>query len=528
MPFPVYFALGRFPLPPEAVEKLESSNGELCHNLYYLGKRTQIKTSEGIKIAALGGVLDPDLDPAQSKDNYTPSCNVGDAEALRSANGADILITHTWPERIRKNSNVAFDCPADKTPLAHRSIAELSTALRPRYHFSNSSNTFYEREPFFHINPPDVQEDGFAVTRFISLASFGNPAKQKWIYAFSLDPTAAPPVTVPQGTTASPLALPPKAPRGMKRHNPDDPQTSNSFSRFSADSHPDHFHSRKKRRQPPPGPNECFFCLANPRLATHLVVSIGQEAYITTSKGPLTTKTTFPELGGEFPAHALIIPLPHVPTLAAIPEPETRQATLQEMQRLRDSLHQMLAHRAGGRLGAVTWEVRRAGGVHGHWQFLPIPVDMIRKGLVEVAFKVQAENEKYPPFVESGTADDDGDDGDCFKVWIWQPANPNDVAHEREDHTSDAMDVSASDASHGAINGANGHKSPGLQRGLTLPIDPSIRFDLQMGRRVLGKLLGLEDRTHWQECHQTEQEETAEATAFREAFKEFDFTLEGE
>lgn len=109
----MYFALGTNPLPAKVVEKLESNNGELCPNLYFLGKRTTIKTSEGIRIVALGGTLDPNLAVGTSKDNYTPFYSGGDASALKGANTADILITSEWPFGVETGSKVPLPTVTD-------------------------------------------------------------------------------------------------------------------------------------------------------------------------------------------------------------------------------------------------------------------------------------------------------------------------------------------------------------------------------------------------------------------------------
>jgi len=39
-------------------------------------------------------------------------------------------------------------------------------------------------------------------------------------------------------------------------------------------------------------------------------------------------------------------------------------------------------------------------------------------------------------------------------------------------------------------------------------------------------LMGLENRIDWRDCGQSELEETKDAEAFKEAFKDFDFALE--
>lgn len=45
------------------------------------------------------------------------------------------------------------------------------------------------------------------------------------------------------------------------------------------------------------------------------------------------------------------------------------------------------------------------------------------------------------------------------------------------------------------------------------------RFDLQLPRRILANVLGVEERMDWRSCIQTEEEEKADASAFRNAFE---------
>lgn len=451
---------------------------QLCTNLYYLAKRSTTKTSEGIKIVTLGGQLDETIIGGLSKEKYLPFHTVGDAKALYGANTADILLTACWPASIRAGSKVALpDGTSEPAGLEH--IADLCAHLKPKYHFSTSSNLFYEREPFFHMKTEESPNPRL-LTRFISLAAHGNAKKQKSLYAFSLQPSAEPPATLPPGTTASPFST-----RPSKRRAALDPEP---YTRFGGDTSSHHHNKRGRRdRQPPPGPGECFFCLANPNLATHLICSIGDEAYLTTAKGPLTTSTTNASSGLDFPGHVLLIPLAHTATLGLIPDLETRGSTHKEMERYKGALQTMVSRRSGDKIGAVTYEVSRAGGIHTHWQFLPVPGSLIRKGLVEAAFRVEAENLKYPPFQtrDPGVGETDGD---FFRVWIW--ASP--CGEEEE-----------------------------TAKCLMLPMDDSFRFDLQFGRRVLAKLLGLEKRLQWKDCAQDEEEEKMDVKRFNDAFKEF-------
>lgn len=495
---PTYFTLGKQPLPQQVLDKLESSDDEICSNLYFLGKRLITKTSEGLQIVTLGGSLDPEVTAGLSKDKHLPFHTEGDAKALHGANTADILVTSYWPTSVRSRSNIKLPEAAEEPP-PEQCVADLCSALKPRYHFSTSDQFFYEREPFFHLTK-DEQPDISSITRFISLAAFNNPAKQKWLYAFSIDPNSAPPVAMAAGTTATPFTT------SRKRQRI--PDQEESYSRFSGgnDYQDRHYRPHKRtKRAPPPGPEECFFCLSNPNLKTHLITSIANDSYLTTAKGPLSTSSTYPSL--DFPAHILIIPLSHSPTLVGITPAETKISTYKEMTRYRYALHSLLNSSSKGALGAVTWEVSRAEGIHDHWQFLPVPADLVKKGLVEAAFKVEAENEKYPTFKPKDIGDGTAEKADFFRVWVWRPA--------------EGVDATLS----GDEDGGEG-KGKGEEKSLILPLSAEFRFDLQFGRRVMAKLLGLEGRMNWRDCGQSDAEEKKDAEGFKAAFKRFDFSLE--
>ncbi|KAL3262526.1 hypothetical protein ABHI18_002691 [Aspergillus niger] len=503
VPLPTYFTLGSRPLPTRIIEAIESKD-EVCPNLYFLGRRGTLKTSEGVRLVSLGGTLDPD---SKSSEKYHPFYTESDARALYGAHQADILITHQWPKDIRVGSKAPFP-DTDSPPTEVQCVADLCSTLKPRYHLSSSSAFFWEREPFFHLPTEDTDNpDAKPLTRFISLAAYSKTTKTKWMYAFTLDPKAPPALTIPAGTTAPPFAPIPTKRKPLQSQR-------DSYHRFAVDDDHDNRPRKRRARAPPPGPDQCFFCLSNPNIATHLITSIGDEAYLTTAKGPLPTSKTYPSL--KFPSHMLIIPFSHSPTLSSISDPTSRQSTYAEMHRYRSALHSMLRHRANNSLGAVTWEVSRGNGIHIHWQFLPVPADLVRRGLVDAAFKVEAENLKYPRF-ESQSQPNDGDEsaepGDFFRVWIWEP--PQQAAASDTETGAEAQPENKEE---------DGNK--GSEKTLLLPLSPDFRFDLQFGRRVMAKLMGLEKRINWKDDVQSVQEEEADAVAFKEAFKEWDFTLE--
>jgi len=497
IPCPTYFTVGTIPLPASVVERIEKDE-EVAPNLSFLGKRSVIKTSEGVRIVTLGGMLDLNIVAGVSKEQHEPIHTEGDAKALRGANNADLLLTTMWPAEVWQNSSKAKELKIGAgTAPSSQTIAELCDVLKPRYHFAMSPGDFaFEREPFF--SDASTEEDknkGIALTRFISLAPWANTAKAKSMYAFTLNREAV--ITPPVGSTLTPFYRP----AVPKKRTADQAE----FSRFS-NGHNEHDQRRRRHqrreRSPPPGPDRCFFCLSNPNLPTHMVCSIGEDAYLATAKGPLPAADTFRKQGLEFPGHFIITPLTHAATLgaattAAAMSEEDAKRTFAEMGRFRDALQAMVAGATKRRLGAVTWEISRARNIHVHWQFLPVPADMVSKGLVEAGFKVVAEDMKLGKFAvkDFGTADEVP--GDYFRVWIW--------AEEDDEDAGGGAKV--------------------VRKSLLLPFDESVRFDLQFPRKVMAKLLGLEDRTFWQDVVQSEQEESADVAAFRKAFKDYDFTL---
>jgi hypothetical protein len=483
VPLPTYFTVGSHQMPKEAIDKLEQNDGELCPNLYYLGRRGALTTSEGVKIVALGGVLENSATlPPNVNEKYLSQYTEFDARTLAGSEHADILITHQWPKSITDGSKIAVD--TSTSPEGQQCLAELCSAVKPRYHFSSAAEFFFEREPFFHL-PSEDDPDIRHVTRFLNMGPSQNKTKQKWLYAFSLDPKVPQTTNLPAGTTVTPFQITP-----LKRR--DLPSQQESYSRFSRDD--DSGRPRKRMRRAAPGPSECFFCLSNPNVATHLITSIGSDCYLTTAKGPLPTLKTFLELG--FPGHMLILPLTHAPTFQAFDDEDSKVSTFKEMQRYRNALHTMLKERSNGQLGAVTWEVSRANGVHIHWQFIPVAAELIDRGLVETAFVVEADKLKYPKFIR-GNPEAVSEGGDYFRVWIWKPSEKPEKEQDESAETS-----------------------------LVLPLSRDFRFDLQFGRTVMAKILNLENRINWRDDTQSQEEEAADAEAFKKAFQKFDFSLE--
>lgn len=302
------------------------------------------------------------------------------------------------------------------------------------------------------------------------------------MYAFNLNLKET--AVAPPNTTPSPYA----ALSGKKRPH----ESSSTFFWGETPRHIDNHHGRKKGRhqesRPLPGPDSCFFCLSNPNLAKHLISSIGSESYITTAKGPLTTSSTnAPQL--NFPGHVLIIPFAHSSTLQAIDDAESKSSTVAEMQRYRSALEKMYESHG---CGTVTFEVVRRSGIHTHWQVVPISNEKIKQ--VQSAFVDMTKEEEGAEAAELRGAQDN-EQGDYLRVWVYYPKT---------------LVVADEDATHPIV----------------IPLKERVRFDLQFGRKVLAKVLSTPDRIHWKDCNQTMDDEIADVTAFKEAFKDFDFSLE--
>lgn len=491
VPVTTYFTVGTNALPDRIVERIAKDEGEICPNLHYLNKRSVTKTSEGVRIVTLGGILDPEIVGGQSKEQHLPFHTADDAKALRGANSADILLTTMWPSLIWNGSRLV--APFDRASMATSdAIADLCAGLKPRYHFCPSPDAFiYEREPFFH--PPKDPSSDPEVTRFISLAPFANAQKAKAMYAFSL---ATSPGPLPQGSTVSPFLT--RTDLSKKRAAASD----EGFSRFSnGDQNDQRFNRRRKgnkgQRLPPPGPDQCFFCLASQNAENHMVCSIGEDTYLATAKGPLTTSSTFEKYGIHCPSHMIIVPQEHVPSISrAAMAQEAADRTYAEMSRFREALQATVSKKSKHKLGGVTWEINRVASIHAHWQFMPVAADLITKGLVEAAFKVEAENLGLPGLVVKDFGISDEVPGDYVRIWIW---------YEDDGEGEDGGRI--------------------VNKSLLMRFDENVRFDLQYPRKVMAKLLVLEKRTVWQECTQTAEEESQDTAKFRETFHPWDFTM---
>ncbi|TFL07285.1 nuclear protein [Pterulicium gracile] len=246
-----------------------------------------------------------------------------------------------------------------------------------------------------------------------------------------------------------------------------------------ASSRPYDGHSNTRRGPPKEiTSDECWFCLSNPNLAKHLIVSIGSECYATLPKGQLVpTSTSESESSSEVPGggHVLIIPIAHYPTFPSIPA-EFSGPIMQDVTRYKSALRKLYAtYKSVG----VFFEVgrQRARGGHAHVQAVPVPASLSDK--VETTFLEEARRQGYD-LVED--ADETSGSG-YFKVEL-----------------------------------PDGRK-------LVHVIPDGAPFGLQFGREVVASILGQPQRSDWKVCVLSEDEDKADALNFKNAFQSFDPSL---
>ncbi|KAI6150609.1 CwfJ C-terminus 1-domain-containing protein-like protein [Pisolithus tinctorius] len=246
-------------------------------------------------------------------------------------------------------------------------------------------------------------------------------------------------------------------------------------------------HGERAKRGPPKeiGPDECWFCLSNPNLAKHLIVSIGTECYLTLPKGQIIP-TQSAAAGSNLSlvpggGHVLIVPIAHHPTYTSI-SPDIAPPIFEETERYKSALRNLYAEYGAA---AVFFEVGRLSskGGHAHIQAVPVPRGLQDK--VEEAFVSEghAQGIDFEPDAEGALEACNGGRHSYFRVDL-----------------------------------PDGRKMVHLMR-------PHAPFSVQFGRQVLVTLQNITDRLDWKACMLTEEEDKADVESFRTAFASFDPSL---
>ena len=133
---------------------------------------------------------------------------------------------------------------------------------------------------------------------------------------------------------------------------------------------------------------QCWFCLSNPAVAKHLIVSVGSECYLTLPKGQIIPTGEYAEgRPGDITAipgggHVLIVPIMHYGTYSSIPTDDS-PPIIDETNKYKSAVRSMYAKHG---CVPVAFEVSILSGKGGHSHIQIIPVPNRLKDRIEPAF----------------------------------------------------------------------------------------------------------------------------------------------
>ena len=245
---------------------------------------------------------------------------------------------------------------------------------------------------------------------------------------------------------------------------------------------------------------ECWFCLASPHVEKHLVVSIGNEAYLALPKG------------GVSDAHVLIIPIAHNDNLAT-----ASSALKNEINLFLKGLTALFATRSPPLYPLAFERVLRRGGrndvpLHTHMQVIGLPLEAALRATetftTEGKYK-QIVFEKVPEEIklEDAVRPEQGmSSATCEYLYIDSLAPIEDIAQVDSTISTEKKDTQF-------VHSRILHK-----------VTAGAKHPVQFAREVVCRLLSKPDRLEWKKCVTGQEKETEEASKFREEFLSFDFT----
>ncbi|KAK6053841.1 g-patch domain protein [Cooperia oncophora] len=236
---------------------------EFSSSVTYLGKRGILNTASGLQVAYLSGVEGPSSNSYQFNEEDVEELLIP-VRTQAGFLGVDVLVTSMWPAEVKGS----------------RLISRLASGLKPRNHR-------VLLEPAQHV------------TRFIGLAPFLNNKKQKWLYAFNIQPM--------RKMTREELTMQPPnssefpymgileefmAKEELKKKKSYDVVDRYRFDMSEEVEDKVDRGGRKRRQNDFPSGEKvpaapCWFCLSNVDVEKHLVVSVGDQCYAAMPKGPL-------------------------------------------------------------------------------------------------------------------------------------------------------------------------------------------------------------------------------------------------
>ncbi|PPQ66465.1 LOW QUALITY PROTEIN: hypothetical protein CVT26_011223 [Gymnopilus dilepis] len=595
-PLEFYIMQGEHPLPSQVVEKFAKTGGELCKNVFLMSKSGIITTANGLRIACLAGIYDPEIfSSAEAAPGFlSPYFSSHTVDRLLSntlAKGStatqksysslasiqasasssqliDILLTYEWPTTITQFSSTPLPDPK-LSSIGAPPLNDVVRKTKPRYHFAAGGGRpphFWEREPYVW------EDEQGRVARFISLGAFGGEApssgkKQRWFYAFNIEPASPVSEQVPRPANATENPFLGKAHKRpfdansggenfIFGNNHQQPQKRARTSKVNPESRLPgtsagaanllryrtsitvhaHFITDCPERTKPPENYICKVChepghfvrdcpTRDARGDTggrkpkpgYVCRACGSEDHyledcLVAKQGPVESErrggrrgppkeiarqiipTHSPAGHATVPGggHVLVVPITHYPTYSTIP-PDLAPPIVEETEQFKKALSSMYA-----KYGCVPviFEVGRlsAKGGHAHIQVVPIPSRL--KSKVEEAFvkEGRATGVDFEDDPEAAIAAYANGKGSYFKVDL---PDGRKMVHLLKDNVPFS-----------------------LQFGSLYEFSCAAAYRLAC-RQVLVNLLGTPDRLDWKACMLSEEEDKADAQAFKTAFAPF-------
>jgi len=424
---------------------------ELSNNVICLGRKGMLKTMSGLQIAYMS--------MSSNKDELS------DVAALKKLVdnddnfiGVDILITSSWPKDVTKYMKTEI-----KETNSSGAVSRLASFTKPRYHFSSDHKSFFERLPY--RNHQVLKEDQQHISRFISLAPFGNKDGEKAIYALSIKPLEkmSREELIKQPTDAT--EFPYRAVNASTPNQQQEEKQDNFF--FQASKRPHGADGDQREKKIPKGAPKftgpCWFCLGSKEVEKHLVVSVGNLCYVALPKGALNKD------------HCLICPISHHNSTVVLDDD-----TKLEMEKYKRSLGRMFRSE---NKSMVVYE-RNFYTQHLQLQVTGVPSAVsadVKDSFLDIAEANGMEMTEVP---------DGKDIGEMVSV-------------------TTPFFAAEFDGGERIL-----HKVKG-------------RMPVQFAREVLASpsVLNLPDRTNWKDCQVDKEEEIALTKAFRKRFTPYDFNF---
>uniref|UniRef100_A0AAV1UWX0 Cwf19-like C-terminal domain-containing protein n=1 Tax=Peronospora matthiolae TaxID=2874970 RepID=A0AAV1UWX0_9STRA len=508
-------------------EPLEVGDG------FYCLAGAGVATIAGLKVVYVSGI--EAVDPEQGKGTLLTYSKASVDELMQQhfADGkgqgdVDFLVTAEYPtsfQLLLPEQQLAHGLQAMRGSVV---VREIVRHIYPKYHITSRGgdgtrgDVFYQRLPYVS----EVVGTGCKrVTRLIGLSGVNTikDKTRKYLHALQVVPFAkqiteeSQHVDIPAGTTQNPYlhalvdeAISRNRESDAKRRKIEPAATGGlsaqqieQLSAKSGDGTQFFYDQRlaakgqrkgglllnhkpqqqRSNRSAVPDRTECWFCLSTPTLERHLIVSIGQEAYLAMPKGAICED------------HVLIVPIAHEGSTLALSE-----NTWCEIERFKEALRRYFASRDKEML-VIDRNVATLGATHCHLQAVGVP-----KAKAAAARSIfEAEGEKY-----------------CVKF--------------QELMMPDAEKKAGSSASTGPLELLREHANdksflyaevPNGQGGAThLLHHVDGKHYVQFGRHAASHVLEMPRRANWKFCVVPKSEEEKLTQKFKSHWRPYDFTLE--